>query len=213
MKISTFLLLGTLVGVVIVLVPWVLTFHGALSEQTADWSAFGGYFGGVLSPIIATLALIAFLKTIKQQEAQIESLREQSVKEDIWRAIEKIEKDFEVSLRRYPIKIHTKDNTYELSGFDLAFNATAVEYKQAMVNTAELLKALEEKNGIDRHDARLLGCEMFSIAAGELNQLRIFVEKYDEVAGNNAMTKYFQRKYKVPYARFVERGYLDKLWE
>ncbi len=213
MRITSTLLLSALAGVALVTAPWMFIFHGALSDNSADWAAFGGYFGGVLSPLIAALALVALLRTINQQEGQIKLLREQNAKEDIWHIIEKIEHDFETTLRRYPINIHTASRSYQCSGFDIAFNIAAIEYKQAMVNEADFIKSMEGKDHIASVDDNLLAFEMFSSAAGELNQLRIYVEKYSEIAEHNAMTKYFQRKYKIPYARFVERGFLKEVWK
>ena len=72
---------------------------------------------------------------------------------------------------------------------------------------------MEGKDHIAPVDNNLLAFEMFASAAGELNQLRIYVEKYSEIAKDNTITKYFQRKYKVPYARFVERGFLKEVWK
>ena len=212
MKLTTTVIVGTLVGAALVVAPWVAVFHGPLSNNAGDWSAFGGYLGGVLSPLIAAFALIALLHTIKQQQGQIEQLMRQGTKEDLWRVIEKIEKDFETALRRYPIKVNISGQVYEYSGLDVAFNITFMEYPKVMVNQADVEKSLEEKESLPRDDPGCHAFEMFAMAAGHLNQLRIYVEKYAETAGNNGMSKYFQRKYKIPYERFVERGYLKETW-
>jgi uncharacterized membrane protein len=212
MKLTTTVILGTMVAAALVIAAWVAVFHGPLSDNANDWSAFGGYFGGILSPLIAALALIAFLHTIKQQQVQIEQLKRQGTKEDLWRVIEKIEKDFEIALRRYPIKLHTSGQIYEYSGFDVAFDISFVDYQKVMINTDDVVKSIEGRETFPRDDPGILAIEMFGMAAGHINQLRIYVEKYAEVAGNNSMTKYFQRKYKIPFERFVERGYLKETW-
>ena len=212
MKITTAFFVAILVGIALVIVPWVVMFYGSLSSKPADWAAFGDYFGGVLSPLIAAFGLVALLHTIRQQGMEIKLLRDQNVKDDIWRVIEKIEKDFEDVLKRYPINVHTSGQIQKHSGLDIAFNLTAIEYKQVMVNEADILSYTEGKEGVPSDDSNVLAYEMFASAAGHLNQLRIYVEKYSEIAGSNVMTKYFQRKYKVPYGRFVERGYLKEAW-
>lgn len=114
---------------------------------------------------------------------------------------------------RYPIKVHVAGQTREYSGLDIVFNPTVIiESKQVMVSEADFLLYMKEQKAISTNDPKLLAYEMFSLAAGQLNQLRIYVEKHSEFAGSNAMKKYFQRKYKVPYERFVERGYLKEPW-
>jgi hypothetical protein len=32
------------------------------------------------------------------------------------------------------------------------------------------------------------------------------------VSGNNILSRYYQRKYSVPYKRFLEKGILKKAW-
>lgn len=213
MKLTTTVLVGTLLGAALALAPWAMVFHGPLSNSASDRAAFGGYLGGVLSPLIAAFALIALLRTIEQQQIQIEQLQRQGAKEDIWRVIEKIENDFEAVLRRHPIKANYGGRVYEYSGLDVVFNITFMEYDQVMLNKADVEKSFEGKEHIPRDDPHIYAFEMFGMAAGHLNQLRLYVEKYAEIAGSNAMSKYFQRKYKIPYQRFVERGYLEETWD
>jgi hypothetical protein len=87
-----------------------------------------------------------------------------------------------------------------------------MNYDKVMINQSDVEKSIEGKEFIPRDDPHIHAFEMFGMAAGHLNQLRIYVEKYAEIAGSNAMLKYFQRKYKIPYQRFVERGYLKEAW-
>jgi hypothetical protein len=213
MKIITTLFVAILISAVLVILPWVAMFAGSFSSKPDDWAAFGDYFGGTLSPLIAAFGLVALLHTIKQQGIEIKLIREQNMKDDIWRVIEKVETDFDYVLTRYPIKVNTSEHTREYSGLDIAFNPTAgIEYKRVMVNEEELLNYVKEKGAVPTDDPKLLAYEIFALAGGHLNQLRIYVEKYSEIAGHNVMTKYFHRKYKVPYDRFFERGHVKELW-
>jgi hypothetical protein len=45
------------------------------------------------------------------------------------------------------------------------------------------------------------------MAAGHLNQLGQYVEAYGEVTNTNALAKYFERKYKLAFDRFIEAGF------
>lgn len=214
MKIIPALFVAILVSIVLVVLPWVAIFSGSLSNAPADWAAFGDYFGGTLSPLIAAFGLVALLHTIRQQGVEITLLRKQNAKDDIWRVIEKVEKDFEYVLTRYPIKIHYGEQIREYSGLDIAFNPTAaIEYKQIMMTSDELLNYVQDKNGVPSSNSKIIAYETFALASGHLNQLRIYVEEYSEIAEHNVIKKYFHRKYKVPYERFLERGYIKDVWD
>lgn len=44
-----------------------------LSTLEADWAAFGSFFGGVFSPMVSFVTLIAIIQTIKLQRALLEN--------------------------------------------------------------------------------------------------------------------------------------------
>lgn len=46
-------------------------FSGAFSMEADDWSDFGGYFGGVLGPIVSVLTLLTVFKTVFLQREMI----------------------------------------------------------------------------------------------------------------------------------------------
>ncbi|MXS82086.1 putative phage abortive infection protein [Nitrosomonas oligotropha] len=54
-----------------------ILFNEKLSGDPAHWSAFGEYIGGILSPILAFLALIALLHSIRLQTAELNHSTEQ----------------------------------------------------------------------------------------------------------------------------------------
>jgi uncharacterized membrane protein len=54
-------------------------FGGDLSPLSSDWSAFGSYFGGVLSPLIAFCTLLAVLKTIYLQRELLDTQKAEMI--------------------------------------------------------------------------------------------------------------------------------------
>ncbi|MCE0907262.1 hypothetical protein LU676_31525 [Pseudomonas alloputida] len=47
-------------------------FTGGFSSDSGEWSDFGGYFGGVLGPIVSVLTLITVFKTVLLQREMIQ---------------------------------------------------------------------------------------------------------------------------------------------
>lgn len=62
---------SAVIAFVVVFVIYVLNFEGGISGSQTKWSEFGGYFSGVLLPVISLLTLIALLKTIFLQREMI----------------------------------------------------------------------------------------------------------------------------------------------
>jgi hypothetical protein len=62
------------IGFVAVSVPvlsWLLMFYDSQwSPNSSDWSNFGSFIGGTLSPILAFASFLAILVTIKLQQAK-----------------------------------------------------------------------------------------------------------------------------------------------
>jgi hypothetical protein len=50
-------------------------FSGGFSTNAQDWSAFGGYVGGLFGPLVSFVALLAVLKTIELQKELLETQR------------------------------------------------------------------------------------------------------------------------------------------
>lgn len=48
-------------------------FGGVFSPLASDWSAFGGYMGGVLGPLVSFLTLLAVLKTVYLQRELLDA--------------------------------------------------------------------------------------------------------------------------------------------
>lgn len=209
-KKAVIIIICIIVCTILIVMPWVLVLYGTLSKNPSDWGSFGGYIGGLLSPTVATFALFALLYTIEQQQIQIKLLGKSSAKEDLWRVIEKIESDFENTLKRYPIVIKKGNMKNTYSGLDIVSNITILEYKSAIVKASEVEKIL--KKPYSQLPQELYLYEMFGMAASQLILLKDYVEEYSKLAENKALLIYFHKKYHIPYQRFVEQEYITESW-
>lgn len=67
--------LGT-IGILAVLVVssflYLKIFNGSLSQDSSVWSAFGSFFGGLFSPLISLVTLLAVLRTVELQKQLLE---------------------------------------------------------------------------------------------------------------------------------------------
>ncbi|BFM18906.1 hypothetical protein R50073_50890 (plasmid) [Maricurvus nonylphenolicus] len=66
---------------------WLYTsqFDGGYSSEQAEWGAFGDYIGGLLNPLVATIALIGLgitiqlqSKTLRQTKSELDAFKEQA---------------------------------------------------------------------------------------------------------------------------------------
>lgn len=77
---------------------WVYTFWAPeFSRASDDWSDFGGFMGGVLSPILAFASFIGLLITLRQQQTAIEKQKQETDGEKYFRhAVTCLERAFSV---------------------------------------------------------------------------------------------------------------------
>lgn len=198
-----------LAGIALSLVPWIITFSPeGLSSDPADWAYFGGYFGGLMSPFFAALALVALLGNIHYQQKQINMTRNQSNKSDVLLVIDKLEEDYETTLKSFPIELSIGDERHRYTAFDCLDRLTFPEWEEVLVSQSDI----DLSKSYPYNDDRLLRFELFGRAAGNLNQLRIYVELFDNLAKNNALSKYYHRKYKTHFERFEAKGLVRK-WD
>lgn len=205
------LALALAVCVAVVLAPWVLVLGGApLSGDPAAWAQFGDYVGGTLATLISALALLALLLTVRQQNAQIATLRERAAKEDLLRTLERLERDFERALDGTALNI---DN------LSLQFRLTALQvlYTHAHPNPPTLIPAVSEIEAMTHNDTgipvgtpQFLLFETYVRACFELVQLRRYIDelqRLEAISGTNVSSRYYIDKYRLPYLRLKARGY------
>lgn len=81
------IVLGMLAAISLAIVFYLYRMHfsGGFSFDAGDWSDFGGYFGGVLGPIVSVLTLLTVFKTVFLQREMIK-LQDETFKEQIKQA-------------------------------------------------------------------------------------------------------------------------------
>lgn len=199
---------ATLITSAAVVAPWIVVFHGPLSKTPQDWGAFGDYFGGVLSPILMMLTILVAFQTIRQQQREISQLSRESSKHDLLEIIKMVETDFQDELKRININHVVNGVETQLTGEDVLLRPSFYgSFKKLMKPMQSVVEQgnKEEQTSIDPNEIYL--SETFSLAAGHLNQLRMYVQAYQDVSNNNGMTKYFERKYKLAFTRFNDAGF------
>lgn len=208
-KLTTKLTIVLAIGTLIILSPWLITFPWSLSHRAEDWSSFGGYFGGLMSPFVAALALVALIDTIRQQQHQISLTKTQSNKSDVLKIIEKLENDYISILKGFPIELTIGKEVCHYTAFDCLDKLTFPEWDSIIVST----KDIDRSESYSYNDDRLLRLEVFGKAGGYLNQLRKYVDIFDELAKSNALSQYYQWKYKHHLERYNEKGMIIEKWE
>jgi hypothetical protein len=190
----------TLIAFLVVLTPYLLKFNLQFSENSQDWANFGSYVGGALSPIIATLALFGLGLSIYHQQKQMNINQIES-------SIRNIESDFISGLKSTSVTIKDRQFTcYEvLTALDFPCWKEVIPHKDA----------IDSEKSYDYFNDELRLFEVFGVAAGNLNQLRLYANKHEEVSKTNILSKYYARKYKVASLRFTEMGHLkaDIVWK
>ncbi|MBB3232901.1 hypothetical protein [Halomonas stenophila] len=195
---------------------------------TKEVVPFATYFGGIMTPIIAFLSLMAFLRTLgqqqelmaqqeehlKQQQSQLVALENGAKKADLFQVIDRLDQDFE--------KL-TKDKVIRLSRLQGADVATVYDLLNEVGET-NWKGAIPDRSKFGEFGDRIMGSfeeskpdvlEPLSIwrvayvAASMLIQLRLYLDEHDRIAGSTALTEYYISKYQVAYYHLADKHYLE----
>ena len=72
MRLERILVAGAAVAVLLTVVPWLYMFSSSpISGNPGDWSSFGSFLGGVLSPVLAFASFVGLLMTLNHQREAI----------------------------------------------------------------------------------------------------------------------------------------------
>ena len=188
-----------------ILLPYTCKFGTSLSSNSSDWANFGSYFGGILSPIIATFALLGLGITINQQGKQLASLTQQLQLNQIENTIRSIENDFNNCLNGGTFVFSGQTYTY----IDLLMHVAISLGEQAIPPASSLTERREKLT-----DEQIVLISTISSASGHLNQLRLYVNEHRTLSGNNIISKYYERKYHNAVNKLSKLGYWegDKPW-
>jgi hypothetical protein len=203
-KLTLILIFALIGGVILIITPLLITFTPQLSANVDHWSALGSYVGGLLSPYIAALALLGLISTIQQQAKQISKLEKNNQCNQLESMIHKIEIDFKTDLSNTNLNLEVKG----YSCLDPLCNPVFPNWDKVIPSFSDLDE--KKEYSLDSQEVMLFG--LFGSAAGNLNQLRIYVDKHEKLSGSNVLSKYYERKYKVPFQRLRDKGFIKQVW-
>lgn len=208
-KLTRNLIIALISGVIIIVTPLLIVFTPQLSVNVNDWSALGAYVGGLLSPYIAALALLGLISTIKQQAKEISILEKHNQCNQLELIIHKIESDFKTDLSNTDLNLEIKGKKIEgYSCLDPLCNIAFPDWGEVIPNFDDLHEV--KKYDLEGQEIKLFG--LYGSAGGNLNQLRIYVDKHEKLSGSNTLSKYYKRKYKTPHQRLFDKGFIIKAW-
>ncbi len=102
-RVKTFLA-GAIVAAVFALGLYFAYFHGPISNDISDWSSFGDYFNGFVSPLVAIATVLLLYRAYEQQKlelseaknalkAQVIQAKESAQREMLWKSAEEVYKE------------------------------------------------------------------------------------------------------------------------
>jgi hypothetical protein len=149
--------------IIIILLPYIIIFssNNGLSSNTEDWSNFGGYFGGILTPIV-TIINVIILIGINNTVSNINN----DYKEHI-RRLKKIDKTN--AAREYKIK-YKKESTIEEN-----INDIFKDY----YNIKEILDLLEKSDNSCKKDLIEL-FDKIGVKKDNLNKIRYYENPFEQ---------------------------------
>lgn len=167
-------ILAAVAAIFLVVVSYVVNFYlflgYDLSQSTNVWAQFGGFFGGVLNPVLSFLALILLIKSLSlQNEANI-SLRKELKNNEKTERVKSFESLFfnMISYQKELFESFAIEISVEGAGFVLT-KVKAVLYIEEKVeclrdNGAEVINISEYLDEVDADDQMFGICRAFYIA-------------------------------------------------
>lgn len=224
-------LLVITVSVVSLIVIFVWVFF---IEETPFWELapedveqFAVYFGGVMTPVIAFLSLLAFLRTlaqqqymitqqehlIEQQKSQLDALKVEAEKEDLFQAIERLDQDIKDITRSRNVQIAAGGSSYEKTMYELLNDIESSDWRKLpewkKFGPREEVVMINPDIGPDSREL-LKDWDSACQAAGMLKLLGMHIDSHDRLAKSSALSDYYSKKYQSSYYRLIEKGYLEK---
>lgn len=208
------LALVALGGLVLVLGPYIYVFSGPFSRDSTRWAEFGTYVGGVITPLALIATVGALVQNDKHRSLELKRLSNESIKADLIRQIEKVEKDIAAELHRINLTISINGKDYTFLGEDILYRLSLLEWEKLIPSAEEVRKAVGERpEGLDRLDSRVLAFEVFGLCAAHINRLRDYAKTLESLAGHNAESLYIKRKYRVAVERLAQRDFKVDSWD
>lgn len=186
---------------IVVAIPYGKQFGFYLSDKSEEWANFATYFTGIVSPVIAAVTLFGIWLTIDQQNKQLIESKKITNISLLENTIVKIESDFISTLKDTTFVLNVDGDKLVCSYFEVLMSPLFLHWEKVIPN----LRDIDPSEKYNISDAKHF--EQFIMAAGHLNQLRIYVNKHAQVSGTNTQSKYYARRYELAYTRLKESGY------
>lgn len=208
-KLTKVLLLLLIVGITLTTFPLLYTFSPKLSNNVSHWASIASYFGGIMSPYIAALGLIGLISTLKQQSKQLLQLERQAQCGRIESMIQKIENDFVAPLKEKSLHLKIGEKEVIYTCLDPLMQIAFPNWHIA-IPSSDSLDPNAEYNYLSDE---VISYELYKTAGSYLKLLKIYAEEHESLTYSNTLSAYYKKKYKYPYARLYEKGFLKEPWE
>lgn len=198
------------------IVLFLYVFHQhELSNDLKDWSYFGSYIGGVMTPLALIVAIGSFLH---QHRSSIKA-GEQVLASGVLNSLERLEARMDAELKDIEVRINYPDmDNYNINthAFFCLTNKYAFNLEKAIPrfidNEDELTAFLKNMTPMDKMTyIQFLG--LFAEVAGNFQFMKSLIQKHVELSGTNHAAVLYRKKYKIGVARLIEQGYEIDPWD
>lgn len=194
---------------VAVVATWLWFFHShEISRDGSDWADFAAYFGDLMTPIVALLSLIAFLRTLSQQQRQrqIDSLETQSRQGVLFRIIEKLDAEIIAHLEGFSLTSPLLGPPSEQSALRTLSDASKPDWELPLPPRGRLfLRMLEEDN---TKLNQLFHC--LDKTVDLLKMLERYVTEHDSLEQSDDLSTFYRLRYGLIYHRLADAGWLKR---
>ncbi|MDO6636707.1 hypothetical protein Q4540_09295 [Pseudoalteromonas carrageenovora] len=208
-KLTKRLIIFLLIGIILTVAPLIYSFRPQLSSNVEHWAFIASYFGGIMSPYIAVLALIALLSTLKQQSDQIALLKKQTQSNQIETMLSKIECDFATPLKETLLNLKIRGKEINYTFLDPITALAFPRWEEVIPNIDDLDPSKE----YDYLSQEIMQLDLYTSASSYLKLIKVYAEKHEAITGSNILSAYYKKKYKTPYKRLHQKGFLKEPWE
>ena len=206
MKITKWALILIGIGGVILTVSAILFYHHYFGElqivpNTEKWGQFGDYFGGVLNPALAFLALLGLLITIYQNQRELSLTREELRKTSI--SMQKQARYFEKKeeldeLIKVIERIH--NDLMNLFKRELTFEMVGDDGKTVISSKTESIGYILSGSSENTHNFipnKISGgwSIHYNMAGGWLTELSDYLLRYRVLSGRVLIPKFYALRY------------------
>lgn len=183
-----------------VLMTWLWFFHDyEISKHGSDWANFATYFGSFMTPSVALLSLFAFLRTLAQQQQQIDSLEAQSRQGVLFRIIEQLERDY-----------LTHMDSFVFYGTDSSVNSALKALSDPLLEPQQVALPFRPTRK-DRMDASAAEKRLYAdIEKGthRLELLQQYVTEHDSLGRDDSLTRVYRMRHELAIRRLARAGWL-----